>query len=282
MMRRFDFDGALKELFQRDCPELLRRLTGGREVKKFLTVELPRVHARRVDLVLLLDDGSILHIELQSRKDAKMAYRMAEYWLLLTRLYGLRVRQVVLYVGQGRPPKAARLELDNFRFECPVVDIRQIDAEELIRSGNPGDLALAILAGGGTNRLAEILRKAAAQHGPEREELLARILILSGLRGIVGKVELELKHMSVLIDIRKNPVLMRWSRELFEEGKAEGIAEGKAEGKAEVLQEQLEIKFGPAPKWATYRLAHARPAQIERWTKRILTADSLEEVLGRK
>ena len=155
-----------------------------------------------------------------------------------------------------------------------MADIRGIDAERLIRTGNPGDLALAILAGGGKVRLPEILRRAAARRGPERDELLARILILSGLRGIVGKVELELKHMSVVIDIRKNPVLMRWSRELFEEG--------KAEGKAEMLQEQLQIKFGPVPKWAAHRLAHASPAQIERWTKKILTADSIEGVLGRK
>ena len=269
-MKRFDFDGALKELFQRDPPWLLRYLTGGVPVKEFLNVEVSKVHSRRVDLVLLLAGDTILHVELQSRHDPNMAYRMAEYWIVLRRRYGLPMKQVVLYVGQGRPGLAVRLDEENFRFQCPVVYIRRIDAEDLIRSGNPGDLALAILAGGGQERLPEILRKAAALRGPERDELLARILILSGLRGIVGRVELELKQMSVIIDIRKNPVLMRWSRELFEEGKAE------------VLEEQLAIKFGPVPKWAAHRLAHASPAQIERWTKKILTADSLEGVLGRK
>ena len=133
---------------------------------------------------------------------------------------------------------------------------------------------MAILAGGGKARMPEILRKAAALRGPGRDELLARILILSGLRGIVGRVELELKHMSVIIDIRKNPVLRRWQREAFEEG--------KAEGKAELLHEQLEIKFGPVPKRAAQRLSSASSAQIERWTKKILTADALEAVLGRK
>ena len=235
-----------------------------------LNVEVSRVHSRRVDLVLLLADDTILHIELQSRNDPLMAYRMAEYWIVLSRRYARPVRQVVLYVGQGRPAMATRLEEDNFRFHYPVVDIRDIDAEELMRSGNPGDLALAILAGGGEARMPQILRKAATLRGPHRDALLARILILSGLRGIVGKVQLEMKHMSVIIDIRKNPVLMQWSRELL------------AEGKAAVLREQMETKFGPLPKWAIDRLAHATPAQLGRWTKRILTAASLEAVLGRR
>ena len=143
-MKRFDFDGALKDLFQRERPSLLERLTGGVPVKEFLNVEVSRVHSRRVDLVLLLAGDSIFHIELQSWNDRNMAYRMAEYWILLKRRYGRPVRQVVLYVGQGRAAPVSSLEDANFRFHCPVVDIREIAAEELINSGNPGDLALAI------------------------------------------------------------------------------------------------------------------------------------------
>ena len=45
MKRRFDFDGALKELFERDRPLLLEKLTGGIAVKAFLNVELPKVQA---------------------------------------------------------------------------------------------------------------------------------------------------------------------------------------------------------------------------------------------
>ena len=168
---------------------MLEYLTGGIAVREFLNVELPAVHSRRVDLVLLLADGAILHIELQSRNDRKMAFRMAEYWLLLKRLYLRPVRQVVLYVGPGRPRMSSRLDEDNFQFYCPVVDIRKIEAAELMRSGNPGDLALAILAGGGKAQAPEILRRAAALRGPARDKLLARILILAGLRGAVGKVE---------------------------------------------------------------------------------------------
>ena len=66
------------------------------------------------------------------------------------------------------------------------------------------------------------------------------------------------------------------------EGKAEGKAEGMAEGMASLLHEQLETKFGPLPKWVEDRVSKATPSHLERWAKKILTAASLEGVLGRR
>ena len=88
--------------------------------------------------------------------------------------------------------------------------------------------------------------------------------------------------MGVVIDVTKNSVLMRWRREAIAEGVAEGKAEGKAEGMASVIHEQLETKFGPLPKWVEDRLRKASTSQLERWAKKILTAASLEGVLGRR
>ena len=160
----------------------------------------------------------------------------------------------------------------NFRYG--VMDIREIEAEALIRTGNHGDLALAVLARGGQGLLGDILRQAAAVKGSRRNQLLAKILILSGLRGVSGRVEWELNHMGVVIDVRKNPVLMRWGREFLAEGRSQGINE--------VLQLLLETKFGPLPKWARERMAKSTPAQAERWAKKVLTAETLEAVLGKK
>jgi hypothetical protein len=80
--------------------------------------------------------------------------------------------------------------------------------------------------------------------------------------------------MGVLIDVTKNPVLMRWRRE--------ALAEGKALGMNMVLHDLLETKFGPVPKWAADRMAKASPAQVERWVKKVLTVSTLEAVLGKK
>ena len=43
-----------------------------------------------------------------------------------------------------------------------------------------------------------------------------------------------------------------------------------------------ETKFGNLPKWVDTRLEAASSAQIERWSKKTLSADTLEGVLGKK
>ena len=95
----FDFDGVLKDLFQRDRPSILNRLTGGVKIKAFLNVELHRVRERRVDLVILLENDTLLHVELQSANDRRMRYRMVSYRGLFKEGHGKPVRQVVLYAG---------------------------------------------------------------------------------------------------------------------------------------------------------------------------------------
>ncbi|MDX1980192.1 MAG: hypothetical protein SFV51_07985 [Bryobacteraceae bacterium] len=65
----FDFDGAIKDLFQWDLPSLMSSLAGGVAVRAFLNVELPKVQQRRVDLAVLLADDTILHIEFHGRND---------------------------------------------------------------------------------------------------------------------------------------------------------------------------------------------------------------------
>jgi hypothetical protein len=291
MPKAFDFDATLKDLFQRDRPTLLRRLSRGIRVTGFLNVELTRVEQRRVDLLVSLADGSLLHIEFQSARDPAMSYRMLEYWLLIKRQFQRPLRQAVLMVGHAAGG-AGDFEVDDLRFHYEIIELQKVDAEELIQTGNHGDLALAVLAGGGDKRVREILERAAALKGPARDRLLLQVLILSGLRGISGKVEWELQSMSVTMPIAKHPFLARLSRQAFEEGRAKGEAIGKAMGEArgeargqaigmsKVLREQLETKFGPLPKWADARITKAGPVQLGRWARKVLVAGSLEAVVG--
>ena len=149
----FRYDRVLKDLFQRDHPSLLDQLAGGLRVGEFLNVEFPKVIERRADLAVLLEDETILHVEFQSHNDKDIAYREGMYCLMIAQKYRRRVRQVVLYVGQSKMRMADRLDLGCTKVEYRLLDIREIDAGELLRSGRPGDLVLAILAKGGTERL---------------------------------------------------------------------------------------------------------------------------------
>ena len=274
----FDFDGVLKDLFQRDRPDILNRLTGGVKIKAFLNVELHRVRERRVDLVILLENGTLLHIELQSANDRRMRYRMVSYWGLLKEQQGRPVRQAVLYVGGPALNMQNRLDEDGNTFSFETIDIRSFEAAPLIASKNPADLALAILAGGGSDLLPEILKGAAKLKGEARARVLAQILVLAGLRGVSIQVESKLEEMGMVIDATKNPVLMRMRQEAISEGRSEG----RSEGQSALLIGMMGAKFGPLPKWATERITKARSVQLERWSRKLLVADSLELVLGKR
>nr|MDT0662443.1 Rpn family recombination-promoting nuclease/putative transposase [Micromonospora sp. DSM 115978] len=63
------------------------------------------------------------------------------------------------------------------------------------------------------------------------------------------------------------------------EGAARGRAEGEARGRAEALTQLLTLRFGPLPQ-ATRGAVHAASIeQLEAWTARVLTADTLDHVL---
>jgi hypothetical protein len=135
--QRFQFDGALKQFFERQQPSLVMDLTGGVAVKQSLNVELPRVQERKVDLVLLLTDESLLHIEFQGTNSKDMALRISEYYLLLLSRYQRPIRQVVLYVGRPRMRMSSVLDHGPLRFSYSLRDIREWPARKLLEAAEP-------------------------------------------------------------------------------------------------------------------------------------------------
>jgi hypothetical protein len=260
------YDAVVKDLFQKDRPSLLDQLTGGIGIKAFLNVDLAKVLERRADLVLLLEDETILHLEFQSTNDRDMAYRAGIYCVLLGQRYRCRIRQVVLYTGLARMRMPDGVDLGETKIAYRLIDIRTLESGALIASGRPGDLALAMLANGGLDRVAEIIRRANELRGPERERVLTQIGLLSGLRQLTGKLTMELNTMGATIDISKNEILRNWIRD----------------GQVIIVRGQLEMKFGKLPKWADERLANGKSSDVERWSKKLITADSLERVFGKK
>jgi hypothetical protein len=61
---------------------------------------------------------------------------------------------------------------------------------------------------------------------------------------------------------------------------AQGKAEGKAERGVEIILKQLASRFGPLPEAVHARVRSADSAQIDTMADRMLTARTLEEVLG--
>ena len=92
--------------------------------------------------------------------------------------------------------------------------------------------------------------------------------------------------MGIAKYVEDHPLLREIRFAALKEGEAKGRVEGKAEGKAEgmsvVIHHLLAAKFSTVPKWARTRLENATPVQLERWATKVLTAETLEQVLGKR
>lgn len=71
---------------------------------------------------------------------------------------------------------------------------------------------------------------------------------------------------------------MNVAQRLIEAGRAEGKLEGRAEGKAATLKRQAQLKFGALSDAVVLRIDGASSPELERWTERILFAQSLSEL----
>ena len=74
--------------------------------------------------------------------------------------------------------------------------------------------------------------------------------------------------------------IMTLAEQLRQEGLNDGIQKGRLEGGAGVLRRLLELRFGALPDHLAARLQTATQEQIDRWTERFVTADSLAAVFA--
>lgn len=259
-----EYDVALKLLLRGSAKLTMQELTGA-IVEKWLDVELPKVQNTRVDLLGETNEAALVHLELQSGNDATMPLRMAEYCLGVYRVCGKFPRQVLLYVGEAPLRMESELRGPDVWFRYRPIDIRDLDGDRLLESGDVGDNVIAILARLRDHRDAvrRIVERIAGLASAERETALGQLLILAGLRHFEETVEQEARKMPILNDILDNKVLGREFKR----------------GELTVLRRQIETRFGAMPSWAEERLAGRSPADLEELSVRVLDAQSLEDLL---
>jgi predicted transposase YdaD len=67
----------------------------------------------------------------------------------------------------------------------------------------------------------------------------------------------------------------------IQKGRVEGRMEGRLETMRETALGLLELKFGELPDWATQMINQADATKLDAWTRGVLTAESLEALLGK-
>ena len=74
-----------------------------------------------------------------------MAYRMAEYLIMLARRYQLEVRQYVIYIGEGLASMRNELKLGKSYFCYELISFSSIDYRLFLRSDKLEEKMLALL-----------------------------------------------------------------------------------------------------------------------------------------
>ncbi|MDQ2844234.1 MAG: DUF4351 domain-containing protein [Acidobacteriota bacterium] len=284
-----EYDAVLKLLLQRTAQQTMEQLFL-EPVRKWLNVELPEVvQNTRADLLGETSAGELIHLELQSSNDSKMALRMAEYALRIYRLLGKYPRQLLLYVGEAELRMPAEIDEPGLSYHYRSVDIRSLDGSALLVSPNIGDNVIAILARLQDARQA--VRQALARIGSlgpaERESAFRQLLLLAGLRRLEEYVEEEAKKMPVLNSILEHNVLGREFKrglqegrhEGLQEGRHEGLQEGRHEGELVLLRRILTARFGTLAPWAETELARRSESELSDLGARLFDVSSLEDLL---
>ena len=240
---------------------------------------------RELDTPLLVEwpDGrrAALLFVLEEETDPKRfsIHRLAHYCLDLAELYGTdRVVPVVIFLHPGAFPRRLTLGSEHaayLDFRYLACALRQIPARDHLNSPN----------------LVARLNLPNMAYAPE-DRLAVYAHAVRGLIELEPHPEKRLKYadfIDIYAELDENErqiYTQRYPREAAEmSGCAErfiqqGNEQGLRQGEARVLGSLLQLRFGALPPAARERMAAADAETLLRWSERVLTAQTLDEVLA--
>ena len=180
-----------KQLLRQLAVDFSNQLFGLNIVEaELLSSEQARVEERRADLVARVknDQGKsyILHVELQNDNHKHMPLRMLRYYTDLALEHeDEEINQHLLYIGKAPLTMPDHVQAPEWRYCYNVLDIRQLDSEDFLRSENPDALVLAILCDMGEREpdavVAHIVSELRRLHGSKLDSLSDSLLKLETL-----------------------------------------------------------------------------------------------------
>lgn len=224
------YDRIFKENIGAMLPNLTKSILQRRIfLGKDLPPDIQHTKERKPDFLKEMEDSkgnqSILHIECQTREDHQMAYRMAEYHIMLQRKYNRPVEQYVLFLGIPASRIKKTIKTCNFSFKYNIKNIIEIDYNKLLNSSTPEDKVFAILCNfkkedpcAVIKQIIDGLRKVSS--GLAYEKYIIQLSILSQLRDYKTFYQIIMNYEPRLAKER-NPFYIGG----FEEGNAKGKIE---------------------------------------------------------
>jgi predicted transposase/invertase (TIGR01784 family) len=232
------YDKIVKENMESVLPVFMKDvlrldISASREIPD----DLQLTKERKPDVLKKITDRHnrtfILHIEWQSQNDKNMAYRMAEYAVMLYRKYRLPVKQYVIFMGKDAVTMKTSIKHKNLKFWYKIIPLNGIEYKFFLQSEDPEAKVFAILANFGNDDIETALKNilqginATADGNLTEEKHINQLRVLVQLCN--DNVKLKFKHM---ISIRtffkvKDDAFYQIGRE---EGEAAGEVKGEAKG----------------------------------------------------
>ena len=271
-----DYDQALKRLLLRAHNGFLALIAPGVTFRGELSPELPAA-GRQADLVWEVErpDGGYgaLHIELQTKSDAEIGERLAEYAIRPWRRDHLPVYSIVVYLRPSEHLPQSPFVVDwmgseRLRYAYDVIRLWEIPADRILASANVALWTLAgLLAGASVDSTIGVARQIVSAPLPQAEqsELTEPLITLASVR---------LPRRQLLSAGRRYPMIDEIIRE-------SGLAEEfREEGMRDILRSVLEGRHGPLSQDIVAAL-NAADAERLREIARHAGTDSLDELRAR-
>ena len=234
-----DFDKIIKENIEALFMPLLDKLLGIRiKTAEDVGEKFQSTIEREPDFLKhVVDmDGAefLLQLEFQTNNEQGMVYRMAEYKAILQRKFALPVRQFVIYLGMSEPTMITELPEEQQITGFTLRNVHDLSVEQVIHSEVPEEIVLSILTDFPPEEAESVVKqilinlKRVAKDEATLKRYIQQLLVLSRLRKLEEKTNLEVKTMPITYDITKDA--------LYREGRAEG----KEEGLLEVAKRMIE------------------------------------------
>jgi hypothetical protein len=232
------FDKIFRENMEAALPGIMEHVLG---LKIARSEELPddiqHTKERRPDLLKKVTDTAgntyILHMEYQAKNDMDMAYRMAEYSIMLQWKYRLDVKQYVIFIGMGKSRMPINISQEDFQFKYQLLTLSAIDYKIFLKSDKPEEKILAILANfendGAVFAIKSILQEVKSAAGGD----LAEDRYFNQLRMLVQLRNLETQYDEAMESITK----------FFKEERDPFFRRGLEKGKLEEVK-NLIVKLG--------------------------------------
>ncbi len=247
-------------------------------------------------------------VEHQSSTDPLMPFRMLRYVVRIWERYigdhpdATRLPAVIpVVVHHNRRPWSGRtdvvdlLDLDSEvidaaaehlpRFRFLLDDLARLDQQALRARPltPPARITLLLLKiAAGNPRLADDLR----DWTDDLRQILGRAGGIDDFLALLTYIETvgetpadQLHHLFTQLGPEAEEAYVTTADMLRAEGRTEGRTEGEVRGRAEALVQLLTLKFGPLAQSTLDTVHAASSEQLESWTARVLTAQTLDDVL---